>query len=224
MLDVDALTAFLYELDQNNNRAWFEAQKPRYLALRNDFADCVQQVIYTIGEVDSHVQSMRAQDAIFRIHRDVRFARDKTPYKTTFSASISPEGRAAGYPGYYFEINAQGQLGAGAGVYMPEPAAAARIRTYISTHPIQVAATLQDPALRAAFPDGVVGESYKRAPRGFAEETPLIDLIKRKHFILWRDQPLPAGMTGDTLVHEVTAILSAAAPWILHLRSALRVE
>ena len=100
MLDVNALAAFLHELDQNNNREWFEAQKPRYQQLRGEFTDCVQQVIYGLGEMDSHVQSMRAKDAIFRIHRDVRFARDKRPYKTNFSASISPEGRAAGFPGY----------------------------------------------------------------------------------------------------------------------------
>lgn len=222
MLDPHALVVWLGKLAQNNNRPWFEAEKPRYQALRRDFADAVQQIIYGTGEADPAIQPVSAESAIFRIYRDVRFSKDKTPYKTVFNASINPDGRAGGMPGYYFQINERGILMAAAGVWMPETAVAARIRSYIANHAPQVAATLDDPMLRSFFPQGVAGESLKRAPRGFAEDALLIDLIKQKHFVLWREDPVPAQMNGNEMVENVTASLRAATPWVIHLRAALR--
>lgn len=223
MLQAEALLAYLAELAQNNNRDWFEAQRPRYQALRREFADLVQSVIFRLGEFDAHLQGLRAEDAIFRIHRDVRFAKDKTPYKTVFSASLCPEGRAADMPTYYLQIAHTGRLLAAAGVHTPQLEAATRIRQAIAAHPIQVEQILAQPALHAAFPPGLSSEAYKRPPKGFDEATPLLHLIKLKSFVLWNEVPLPPTLSGDQIADMLVRDLRAAVPWVEFLRSALRV-
>jgi uncharacterized protein (TIGR02453 family) len=117
------LTQFLSELSENNNRPWFIMNKPRYDILRAEFLDVVTELIKELGTFDKQVAGCDPKKAMFRIHRDVRFAKDKRPYKTHFSAGIAPLNKrrpsAAGGPTYYFHIEADGKLLFGAGEYLP---------------------------------------------------------------------------------------------------------
>ena len=133
-MDLVSLVGFLAGLEQNNNKAWFEANRGRYDALRADFIDLVEEVVFGVAAFDPRIQGVVPKATLFRIHRDVRFARDKSPYKTTFSSSISDRGRI-GAPGYYFQVDHTGKLMVGGGLWMPDADALARIRTYIATRP-----------------------------------------------------------------------------------------
>ena len=89
-LNLPALHAFLTELKFNNEKSWFDANRGRYQSLRQEFIAFMGGVIQGVARTDLSVEGVRAQDTLFRINRDVRFAHDKSPYKATFSAAISP--------------------------------------------------------------------------------------------------------------------------------------
>ena len=108
------LQGFLSELSENNNRAWFVMNKPRYDILRAEFLQLVSELITGIQKFDPAIAGCEPKKALFRINRDVRFGHDKSPYKTTFSSSILPSGRKkpseGGGPAYYFQLDANGWL------------------------------------------------------------------------------------------------------------------
>ena len=105
------LTRFLAELTENNQRAWFVMNQPRYDILRAEFLQLVTQLIAGIARFDPAVADCNPKKALFRINRDMRFSHDKSPYKTTFSAAITASGlkkpSQGGGPMYYFHINAE---------------------------------------------------------------------------------------------------------------------
>ena len=108
---------YLKDLSKNNNREWFHANKKAYEKdLKKPFQNLVQQLIDTFQRHDPDIQ-IQPKEAIFRINRDIRFSKDKTPYKTHVSAIISPKGRKGKeYPGFYFHFEA-GRLMMGGGAY-----------------------------------------------------------------------------------------------------------
>jgi len=218
-MDFPALITFLAGLTLHNNKPWFEEHRPTYERLRGEWLAFVGQVSAGIAQFDPSVGSVAPQDALFRINRDVRFARDKRPYKTTFSAAICPQGRTSGLPAYYFQINEAGALFVGGGVYMPEPAILGQIRQHIAEHPERLAAALADPAFAAAF-GTLAGERLKRPPQGYDETTPGIEFIKLKSFTAG-SEPLDWLARREHLADEIVATCRALFPLIRWLRAAL---
>ena len=113
------LTQFLTELADNNNRPWFIMNKPRYDILREEFLAVVTGLIAELARFDRQVAACNPKKAMFRINRDIRFSNDKRPYKTRFSAGITPldlrRPSAGGGPTYYFHIEGNGTMLIGAG-------------------------------------------------------------------------------------------------------------
>ena len=124
------LLGYLQGLAENNNKAWFEEHRGEYQGLRQEFTSLVGEILARLAVVDPAVEHLRPADCLFRINRDVRFSRDKSPYKTQFSALFCPQGRNVNLPSYYFHVAANGEEGgellAGGGMYAPEPAASGR--------------------------------------------------------------------------------------------------
>src|SRR5207302_9686031 len=133
--------------------------------LRGEFTDFVADVIAQTAGFDPSVASVQAKDALFRINRDVRFAKDKSPYKTAFAASFGSSGRHGGGPGYYLQIDASGQLHHGAGLHQPEPAVLGRVRDSIVNAPDDFAAVIHAPEFTREF-GAIGGERLKRLPAG----------------------------------------------------------
>jgi uncharacterized protein (TIGR02453 family) len=201
-MDFPRLSRYLADLAANNDKAWFEANRAEFQALREDFAAYVGRVIAGIAQWDASVRWVDPADCIYRIYRDVRFSRDKTPYKTTFSAVIHERGRRGGGPSYYFQVDEKGMLMAGGGVWMPEPERLALIRGHVAEHPERLRAVLDAPEFRAAFGGLWTGHTLKRPPAGYAADTPLIDVIKLKSFIVERER-------------DVSSERGDATPWLL---------
>src|SRR5215203_4500816 len=101
MLEPQTLS-FLKKLKKNNNKPWFDAHRPQYEAARIDFSNFIQLVIAELSKTDPSISGLTARDCIFRINRDVRFSKDKRPYKANFGASIKRGGRKSCFAGYYF--------------------------------------------------------------------------------------------------------------------------
>ncbi|HEX2203281.1 MAG TPA: DUF2461 domain-containing protein [Longimicrobium sp.] len=217
-MDFARLAAYLGALAENNRKEWFEANRAEYQALRGDFTDFVGEVIGRIGEGDDAVRWMDPKDCIFRLHRDVRFSADKSPYKTTFSAFVSPRGRAVDGPGYYFHVDEKGTLFAAGGIYMPASGPLGRIREYIAEHPEKLRAVLRKRAFKQTFGE-IQGERLKRPPRGYAEDAPMIETLQLKSFIVARERDVSAG--APDALPWLAETFRAMHPFIAWLREAL---
>ncbi len=218
-MDFPSLIAFLAELALNNNKAWFDEHRPTYERLRGEWLDFVSRVIDGITEFDPSVGIVSPKDALFRINRDVRFARDKRPYNSTFSAAICPQGRSSGQPAYYFQVNEEGILMVAGGVYMPASAILGEIRDHIARYPERLEAVLADPAFAATF-GTIEGERLKRPPQGYDETTPGIEFIKLKSFTAGVE-PRDWLARQEGVAGEIVAGFRAMFPLIRWLREAL---
>ena len=218
-MDLAELTRFLAELEQNNNKAWFEAHRARYDALRADFTDLVEEVVFGVVAFDSRIQGIVPKDTLFRIHRDVRFSRDKSPYKTTFSSSISDRGRI-GAPGYYFQVDQTGRLMVGGGLWMPEADTLARIRTYIAQRPAALEEVLEEETFARTLGD-FDGPRLQRPPRGFDETTPHLEHVRLKSFTVGREVEVKI-LDEDAAAPFIVDTFRAMYPAIQWLRDALR--
>lgn len=184
------LTQFLTELGENNNRPWFLWNKPRYDILRAEFLAEVTQLIREISRFDPAVAACDPKKALFRIQRDTRFAKDKTPYKKHFSAGIAPGDKrkpsdGAG-PTYYFHIEGNGRLLFGAGEYLPPPGRLKAIREHVVNDATGFAKMLKNKQLRATYGDLRHDEGkLQRPPKGVDPEHPLVEYLKLKSYFVW---------------------------------------
>jgi len=126
-----ATIKFLKDLKKNNNKPWFEKNKTIYLDAKEDIEQFVLQVIEGMGKIDPDITSLQPKDCIFRIYRDVRFSKDKTPYKTNMGASFNKGGKKVPTAGYYFHCEPGGQNMVGGGLWMPMPPHLAKVRQEI---------------------------------------------------------------------------------------------
>ena len=121
---------FLKQLKKNNNRNWFEAHRADYEAAKIDFQNFIQLVIDDLERKDLTIAGTNARECLFRINRDVRFSKDKSPYKTNFGASIKRGGKKSAFAGYYFHCE-PGSSFIGGGLWMPESARLKNVRQEI---------------------------------------------------------------------------------------------
>jgi uncharacterized protein (TIGR02453 family) len=185
------LTQFLSELSENNNRPWFIMNKPRYDILREEFLDVVTGLIAELAKFDRQVAACNPKKAMFRINRDIRFSHDKSPYKTRFSAGITPNDKrrpsAAGGPTYYFHIEGNGTLLFGAGEYLPPPSRLKAIRQHVVNDATGFAKVLKNKQLRATFGDLQFEDTLQRPPKGFDPDHPHVEYLKLKSFFVWTE-------------------------------------
>ena len=121
---------FLTDLRDNNNREWFQANKERYLKAKEVFESFIDNLIPEIRKFDSSIDLITSGDCMFRIYKDIRFSKDKTPYKTNIVAYIARGGKSSPYAGYYVHAE-PGQSMLAGGIYMPQPEALKRLREEI---------------------------------------------------------------------------------------------
>ena len=179
-----ALFAFLRELKANNERLWFEENKERYKSdVRDPVLDFIGAFAQPLSEISPHfVADPRASGgSLFRIYRDVRFSKDKTPYKTNVGAHFRHSaGKDAHAPGFYLHLEPQTCF-AGCGIWRPDSRTLGKIRDAIVDRPEEWRAVTSKKDFCTTFE--MMGESLKRPPRGYDPNHPLIEDLKRKDFI-----------------------------------------
>ena len=216
------LTRFLSELSENNNRPWFVMNKPRYDILREEFLVMVTDLIAELARFDPQVAFCEPKKALFRIHRDLRFARDKRPYKTRFSAGITPRDlrrpSAAGGSTYYFHIDGNGTLLIGAGEYLPPPARLKAIRAHVLNDAPGFAKVINNTALRAAFGELQCENALQRAPKGFDPQHKHAAYFKMKSFFVATELQLSLN-APELLVAQLARGFKDASVLVAWLRS-----
>jgi len=218
-MNIPALTQFLSGLAKNNTRPWFVHNKPAYDILREEFIELVADLILRVEKFDPDIGPVDAKKALFRIYRDVRFAADKSPYKTHFSAVIGDRKGHNSVPGYYFQIDERGALFAGGGIYMPEKDVLAKIRTFIVDEPDRLTKLLKNPRFKKTY-GGLSGDDkMTRPPKGYGADLPHIEHIKNRHFVAGVEVNLKKNPPKD-LAKEIAALFQDLQPLIVWLREA----
>lgn len=172
--------SFLEDLKFNNNREWFNANRKRYDESRAAFEALVADVIGQFASIED-LGKTAVKDCIFRINRDVRFSKDKSPYKSNLGALIGNGGRKSAGRSYYINLEPGESFIAG-GVYDPQPETLKQIRTAIAEKPETLRKIIAKKDFVKFFGD-LRGDSLKTAPKGYASDHPAIDLLKRKQFL-----------------------------------------
>ena len=175
---------FLKKLKNNNNREWFDSNKTEYLASKEIFEEFVSELIKGINKFDKKVSlDLKPKDCTFRIYKDVRFSKDKTPYKNNMSASINPGGKKSNIPGYYFHLEPDGCFLAG-GVYMPMPDVLKAIRQEIDYNPLPLINVLKSASFKKEFNGLDEEDKLKNPPKGFNKDHAHSEILKNRHFIV----------------------------------------
>ena len=196
---------FLEKLKANNNREWFQANKRLYDDAKGEFEQLIAMLIPVVRGIDSGVDVVNPKECLFRIFRDVRFSKDKSPYKANFGAFIAKGGRKSPYAGYYLHIE-QGASFVGGGAYMPESHCLKAIRTEIFENAEEYKTIITSDDFRKYFGE-MFGEKLKTAPKGFPKDFADIDLLKNKHYAV-AHRVEDGFWFSDTLVEKVTEIFS----------------
>jgi uncharacterized protein (TIGR02453 family) len=146
--------AFLKALNNNNNKAWFDNNRAQYEKAKSDFRDFIAAVITGIGKFDNSIATLEAKNCIFRINRDVRFSKDKRPYKNNMAGYFNKAGKKGNGAGYYLHIEPGASFIAG-GIWMPEPLVLSNIRQEIDYSYKEFKKLLGNPAFKKHFPKGL---------------------------------------------------------------------
>jgi uncharacterized protein (TIGR02453 family) len=171
---------FLKALSENNNKTWFEQNKNHYEKTKSKFLHITEVLIHEVTSFDREIPFLDPKKCMFRIYRDVRFSKDKNPFKTNYGSYIARDGRSGGNVGYYFQI-APGNSFLGAGIFMPDPDKLRAIRTEIFEHPLDFLEIIEDPDFKNNF-KLYDEDKLKTAPKGFPKDFEHIDLLKYKSY------------------------------------------
>jgi uncharacterized protein (TIGR02453 family) len=214
---------FLEDLKANNNKPWFDANRKNYETAKQNFGEVIGQLIKGLGKFDNGIEesNLQVKDCIFRINRDVRFSKDKSPYKTNFGAWFNGGGKKAHGAGYYFHIDANECFFAG-GVWMPENAELKKIRDEIDYNFEEIKAIIDATPFRKYFPAGLDREAATvRPPKGYDENNPAIELLKLKSFTVSQSFSITK-VLNQGFVDEILTGFGAMYPYITFLNRAIK--
>jgi uncharacterized protein (TIGR02453 family) len=206
-----SLLLFLLDLKSNNSREWFGANKPLYLDLKENFEEFVSELITEFGDFEN-LDGVQVKNCTYRINRDVRFTKNKDPYKTWFSASFSEGGRKSGYMDYYLHIEPNGKSFIGGGMYNPSPEQIIKYRQEIDYNAQALRNIIEQPLFVQSFGQAQ-GESLKNTPKGFDILHPDADLLKVKTMFFWHHF-LDAEVTSTEFVHLVIEKAKVIKPYL----------
>ena len=200
---------FLRNLEKNNNREWFNENKTLYQEAQQDVISFVEKLMEEMADFDEEIGKLEAKKSVFRIYRDTRFSKDKTPYKTNFGAGLGM-GKGNKVSGYYLHIEPGKSFLAG-GVYKPEPSVLKTIRQEISAFGDEFKAILEQDEFRNYFRGLSVEDKLKKVPQGFEKDDKMAEYLKLKHFIV--THPISdEQLLSENAVKEFTKIFKAMKP------------
>ncbi|MBK8279162.1 MAG: DUF2461 domain-containing protein [Saprospiraceae bacterium] len=212
---------FFKSLNKNNHKEWFNKNKSTYEAsVKKPFEKLVADLIFKMQKLHPGFQC-EVKDAVFRINRDIRFSKDKTPYKTNVSAVICHGGRKnMTNPGLYLEL-APGNLSIYGGVYQPDKEQLSKIRTAIATSPKEIKKLKADKKFSETF-GHIKGEVNKVLPPEFKEAAKVESLIANKQFYFNATYNNDQLILADDLVPFIMKHYAIGLPWSNFLSNALR--
>lgn len=211
---------FLRKLKKNNNRDWFEKNRDKYEAAKNDIEKNVGVVLSNIRTFDKRIPAdLEAKKCMFRIYRDVRFSKDKRPYKNNIGAHIQPGGKKAHGCGYYMHVEAGGAFLAG-GIWQPEAPELAKIRQEIDYNFDEFKKIISAKSFKKYFGGLEQDDKLAREPKGYTKDHAAIEFLKLKSFTVVANLTDKEVMSKD-YQKKTKEIFKAMLPLNLFLQRAL---
>jgi len=215
---INTIITFLENLSANNNREWFEKHKSSYEIARNNFYSIITALHKEISVFDEGVRMLNPKDCIFRIYRDMRFSKDKTPYKTNFGAYMNLFGKKVNNAGYYFHLE-PGNCFLCGGIYMPQAPVLKLVRSEIYYNFDEFKKIISEKKFREFFGD-VSGDRLQKIPAGYPRDFAGANYLLLKDFLaLHQYNPLQLG--EKELVPYVINVFKAMKPLNDFLNKAL---
>ena len=200
---------FLKDLKENNTRPWFEEHRDKYLDAKEDFEAFVENLIAKISSFDTDIKELEAKNCTFRQYRDVRFAKDKRPYKVNMGAYMVKGGKKSRFAGYYFHLE-PGKSLIGGGLWMPMPPEVKKTRQEIDYCFDEFSNIINSRPFKKHYKDLEAGEGIKlkTVPKGYDAANPAIEYLKLKSFFV--DKPMSdKELTSPTLLKDSTEAFKA---------------
>jgi len=206
---------FLKALKKNNNKIWFDENRQRYVSAKNNFEEFVGSLLQKMCLFDSDLKELSAKNCTFRINRDIRFSKNKTPYKINLSASFDKGGKKSINAGYYFHLQPGGNSFIGGGLWMPESNELKKLRQEIDYCFPEFKKILNAPAFKKNYSELEKDEKQMlvNIPKGYDKENPAADFLRMKSFIATRNLSDEA-ILSPTLMKEAVASFKVLMPLI----------
>jgi uncharacterized protein (TIGR02453 family) len=211
---------FLNALKENNNRDWFQEHKKDYEEAKTEMLQVIHNLINEISSFDATIGQLEAKQCLFRIYRDVRFSKNKEPYKTNMGAYMVRGGRKSGNAGYYLHLE-PGNSFIGGGIHKPDPKQLKAIRNEIAYAGDDLVSITESKNFKHYFSE-IEGDSLVRPPKGFDPESKYIDLLKLKSFTVF--QPLDDSvLLADDFSDQITPVFKAMQPFLGFINAAFKI-
>ncbi|MBM9502447.1 DUF2461 domain-containing protein [Leptospira sp. 201903071] len=178
---------FLKKIAKNNNKPWLEKNKLLFTEAKNDFENLISELVIGLAKVNPNLAGVDPKKCIFRIYRDVRFSKNKEPYKINFGASIGAGGKDLGRPLFYIHIQPGDQSFIAGGLYMPDPKILRKVRETILENSNIFKKIVQDKKIEKEF-GGLSDMKLNTAPRGFSKGHPDLEWIQYTSYIVEKQQ------------------------------------
>jgi uncharacterized protein (TIGR02453 family) len=212
--------SFLKTLSKNNNRDWFLKNKDRYLAAKNEFEDFLETLHHELVKFDDSLAGLNPRKQGFRIYRDVRFSKDKRPYKVNMGAGFSAHGKMEQEPGYYVHVEPGNKSFVAGGFYMPDAEKLAKIRQEIDYNADVLLKIMKAATFKKYFKGLDDFDRLKTAPKGFAKDHPQLELLKNKSFVV-SHAFTDADVAAPNFARTVAAACRAMKPFNQFLQEAV---
>ena len=212
---------FLKQLKKNNNKDWFDKNKSKYLAAKENVDGFIDEVIRAFTTFDKSLAGLKAKDCVFRIYRDVRFSKDKSPYKSNMGASINAGGKKMNVAGYYIHFEPGESFIAG-GRWMPEGDHLKKIRQEIVYNSKAFHKILGGKEFKKQFGGLDQSEEYKlvRPPKGYEKDHPEVEFLKLNSFLVWRKFS-EKDVLSKNFLKELTKSAKTMKPFLDFLNTAI---
>ena len=221
MADFNAILKFLKAIAKNNDREWFEKNKPTYLLVKANFEDFLEAFHVELVKFDYSLGGLNPRKMGFRIYRDVRFSKDKRPYKINMGAGFSENGKMEQEPGYYIHIEPGNKSFLAGGIYMPDAPNLAKIRQEIDYNTKGFLKILNDKKFKKLFPKLGDFDKLKKAPKGYPKDHPHLDILRHKSFVV--SHPFTDVEVKDkNFIKSVADVCKTLKPMNDFLKEALR--
>ena len=210
---------FLTDLKKNNTREWFEANRKRYEAGKENIIELAAQAIKAIGAFDKDIAELEPKQCIFRINRDVRFSKNKAPYKNNMSLVVSKGGKKSETAAFYIHIE-PGQAFIGCGFWGPEAKKLASIRQEIDYNFKDFQKIIAAKKFKETFTEGLSTEdTLQRPPKGYDDQNPAVAYLKLKSFVAMK-KISDADLQSKDFVKILLDAYKAVKPFIDFLNTA----
>lgn len=210
---------FITKLNNNNNRDWFNANKEEYIVAHDQVIQFADELLAFMNQHDN-IETPSGKKSLYRIYRDVRFSKDKTPYNTHWSGGFR-RGTAELRGGYYFKLKPGESILAG-GFWGPNPADLKRIREEINANDQEMRDIIATPDFKKFFGE-LKGEQVKTAPKGYDKDHPAIDLLRYKQFIFTRSFSDKEVLSSE-FAHQVNDTFKQLRPFFDYMSAVLTTD